>query len=56
MCGKKVESVRHVAISGCTGLVEREYQRRHDQMGLRVYCKLCHEYGVKCADVWHKEV
>ena len=25
-------------------------------MGLRVYWELCKKYGVKCADVWYKEV
>ena len=47
--------VGHVA-SGCTGLTRREYKRRHDRMGLRVYWKLCRKYGEKCVDVWYKEV
>ena len=55
VCGKTVESVGHLA-SGCSGLAQREYRRRHDRMGLRVYWELCRKYGVKCADVWYKEV
>jgi hypothetical protein len=55
VCGKEVESVGHLA-SGCTCLAQREYRRRHDQMGLRVYWELCRKYGLKCADVWYKEV
>ena len=34
VCGKKVELVGHLA-GGCSGLVQREYHRRHDCMGLR---------------------
>ena len=55
VCCKEVESVGHVA-SGCSGLAQREYRRRHDRMGLRVYWELCRKYGIKSADVWYKEV
>jgi hypothetical protein len=50
-----VESVGHLA-SGCTCLIQREYRRKHDRMGLRVYWELCRKYGLKCAGVWYKEV
>ena len=50
-----MESVGHVA-SGCIGLTQMEYQRRHYRIGLRAYWELCHKYGVKGADVWSKEV
>ena len=36
VCGKEVESVGHLA-SGCSGLAQKEYKRRYDRMGLRVY-------------------
>ena len=55
VCCKEVESVGHVA-SGCGGLAQKEYRRRHDRMGLRVYWELCRKYGIKSADVWYKEV
>ena len=55
VCGKEVESVGHLA-SGCSGLAQREYKRRHDRMGLRVYWELCRKYGLDCADSWYKEV
>ena len=55
VCCKEVESVGHVA-SGCSGLAQKEYRRRHDRMGLRVYWELCRKYGIKSADVWYKEV
>ena len=52
---KEVESVGHIA-SGCSGLAQREYRRRHDRMDLIVYWELCRKYGIKSADVWYKEV
>ena len=52
---KDVESVGHVP-NGCTRFAQSEYRRRHEWMGLRVYWELCRKYGVKCADVWYKEV
>ena len=55
MCGKEVESVGHLA-SGCSGLAGREYRRRHDRMGLRVYWELCRKYGVKFGKKWYEEV
>ena len=55
VCGKVGESVGHLA-SGCSGLAQREYKRRHDRMGLRVYWELCKKYGVKCAKRWFEEV
>ena len=55
MCEEEVESVGHLA-SGCGKLAQREYRRRHDRMGLRIYWELCKKHGVKHADVWYKEV
>ena len=45
-CGGYVETVGHL-ISGCKMLAQREYRRRHDRMGLRVYWELCGKYGLK---------
>ena len=55
VCGKQVESVSHLA-SGCGGLAQKEYKRRHDRMRLRVYWELCRKYDVKCADKSFEEV
>ena len=55
VCRKQVESVAHLA-SACGGLAQKEYKRRHDRMGLRVYWELCKRYGVKCAGKWFEEV
>lgn len=55
VCGVQAESVWHVT-SGCGVLAQKEYKRRHDRMGLRVYWELCRKYGVKCAGKWFEEV
>ena len=55
VCGETVESVGHLA-SACGKLAQREYKRRHDRMGLRVYWELCRRYGLKCVDKWYEEV
>jgi len=55
MCGKYAETVGHLA-SGCGVLAQREYRRRHDKMGLRVYWELCGKYGIKRSDKWYVEV
>ena len=55
VCRNVVESVGHLA-SGCGGLAQREYKRRHDHMGLKVYWELCQKYGVKCSERWYEEV
>ena len=53
-CDKANESVGHLA-SGCEALASKEYRRRHDRMGLRVYWEVCRIYGVKCAEKWYEE-
>ena len=55
VCGKRAETVAHLA-SACGGLAQKEYKRRHDRMGLRVYWELCRRYEVKCAEKWFEEV
>ena len=55
MCGEPGESVRHL-VSGCTMLAQREYKRRHDTMGLRVYWEVCGNLGLKRSEKWHQEV
>ncbi|MEM7375718.1 MAG: reverse transcriptase family protein [Bacteroidota bacterium] len=55
VCGEEAESVWHLT-SGCKVLAQREYRRRHDRMGLRVYWELCRKYGLKSAVRWFEEV
>ena len=55
VCGLYVESVGHL-VSSCKVLAQREYLRRHDKMGLRVYWEVCGKYGMQRSDKWYKEV
>ena len=55
ICGKVSESVAHLA-AGCSGLAQKEYRRRHDRMGLRIYWEVCAKFGVRCAEKWYEEV
>ena len=55
LCGKVGETTGHLA-SGCSKLAQREYKRRHDRMGLRVYWELCKKYGMKYSSRWYEEV
>lgn len=55
LCGKYAETVGHL-VSGCEKLAQREYRRRHDKMGLRVYWELCGKYGLKRSERWYEEV
>ena len=54
-CGKKLETVGHL-VSGCGKLCQKEYRKRHDRVGLRVYWELCGKYGVKRSEKWYEEV
>ena len=51
MCRKVEESIDHI-VSGCSKLAQKEYKRRHDNLGKIVHFKLarkCHfEAGDKC--------
>ena len=54
-CGKFVETVGHL-ISGCTMLAQKEYRKRHDRMGIRVYWELLVKYGFERSEKWYQEV
>ena len=54
MCGSSSETVGHL-VSACDKLAQRDYRRRHDRMGLRVYWELCGKYGIRRADRWFEE-
>ena len=55
LCGQHPETVGHL-ISACSKIVQTEYKRRHDKMGLRVYWELCGKYGLKRSENWWEEV
>ncbi len=54
-CGIDSESVGHL-VSACSKLSQREYRKRHDRVGLRVYWELCGNYGLKRSETWYEEV
>ena len=54
VCQKDLETVGHL-VSGCGVLAQREYKRRHDRMGLKIYWELCRYHGIKHSDRWYKE-
>ena len=54
-CGIDSESVGHL-VSACSKLCQREYRKRHDRVGLRVYWELCGRYGLKRSETWYDEV
>ena len=54
ICRKFPETVAHVA-TGCKILAQREYKKRHDRMGLRVYWELCKKYGMQHSHRWYEE-
>ena len=40
LCGKKGESVQHIT-SGCEKLAQKEYKKRHDNVGKKVHWDIC---------------
>lgn len=54
VCKKFPETVAHIA-SGCTVLAQKDYKKRHDRMGLRVYWDLCKRFGMKHSVRWYEE-
>ena len=54
MCGKSAETVGHL-MSACDKLAQRDYKRRHDRMGLRIYWELCGKYGITRTERWFEE-
>ena len=53
MCGKAEEKVNHV-LSKCCKLVQNEYKRRHDWIGMEIHCEICSKYGIKVKEKWNK--
>ena len=49
LCGNKGESVNHI-VSECSKLAQKEYKRRHDNIGRIVHWKLCGKYELERGD------
>ena len=52
-CRKVDESIDHI-VSGCTKLAQKEYQRRHDNLGKIVHWKIARKCNFKAGDKWYE--
>ena len=55
LCGKKVESVQHL-VSGCEKLAQKEYKRRHDNVGKKFHWHLYKKNGLEHMEKWYEHV
>ena len=53
MCRKVDESIDHI-VSGCSKLAQKEYKRRHDNLGKIVYWKLARKCKFEAGDKWYE--
>ena len=53
VCRKVDESIDHI-VSGCSKLAQKEYKRRHDNLGKIVHWKLARKCNFEAADKWHE--
>ena len=53
VCRKVDESIDHIA-SGCSKLAQKEYKRRHDNLGKIVHWKLARKRNFEAGDKWYE--
>ena len=53
VCRKVVESIDHI-VSGCSKLAQKEYKRRHDNLGKLVHWKLARKSNLEAGDKWYE--
>ena len=53
VCRKVYESIDHI-VSGCSKLAQKDYKRRHDNLGKIVHWKLPRKCNCKAGDRWYK--
>ena len=53
LCGKVDETVRHI-LCECPMLAQREYKRRHDQLGRKILWEVCWKNGFYVNEKWYK--
>ena len=53
VCRKLDESIDHIA-SGCSKLAEKEYKRRHDNLGKIVHWKFARKCNFEAGDKWYE--
>ena len=51
LCAKADESIDHV-VSGCSELAQKEYKRKHDNLGKTVHWKLARKCNFEAQDKW----
>ena len=53
LCKKADESIDHV-VSGCSKLAQKDYKRRHDNLGKIVQWKLARKCNFEAGDKWYE--
>ena len=53
LCRKVEESIDHI-VSGCSKLAQKEYKRRHDNLGKIELWKLARKCNFKAKDIWYE--
>ena len=53
LCKKADEGIDHV-FSGCSKLAQKEYKRRHDNLGKLVHSKLARKCNFEAGDKWYE--
>ena len=53
MCRKVDEGIDHI-VSGYSKLAQKEYKRKHDNLGKIVHWKLARKYNFEAGDKWHE--
>ena len=53
VCRKIDESIDHI-VSGCSKLAQKEYKRRHDNLGKIVHWKLARKCNFEAGDKWYE--
>ena len=53
LCKKADESIDHV-VSGCSKLEQKQYKRRHDNLGKIVHGKLARKCNFEAVDKWYE--
>ena len=53
MCGERNETVSHI-ISECSKLAQKEYKRRHGNVGKHRHWKLCKKYNIDSKARWYE--
>ena len=53
VCRKVDESIYHI-VSGCSKLAQKEYKKRHDNLGIIVHWKLARKCNFEAGDKWYE--